>query len=368
MAEKKTKVGIIGCGAISSIYCQILKAQQGVEVKFVADLDMAKAQARAGEYGFQAVTSEQLLADPEIKAVVNLTIPAAHYPVAMAALQAGKSVYNEKPLAVKREEGKEMLKLARSKRLRLGGAPDTFLGAGIQTCRKLIDEGAIGQPVAATAFMMCPGHESWHPSPEFYYKLGGGPMFDMGPYYLTALVNLLGPVASVAGATSMLRKQRTITSQPLSGQVIDVEVPTHVAGLMNFAGGAICTIVMSFDVRAHRHGCIEVYGAEGSMLVPDPNGFGGQVMLFKPGTKEWTEAPLAGFGYAANSRGIGLADMCSAIRHRRPHRANGQLCYHVLDLMHAFHDAADKGKTVRIKSTCERPAPMPVGLADGTID
>jgi predicted dehydrogenase len=365
---EKTKIGIVGCGNISGIYFKMCKSFEILDVASAADLIPERAQARAKEFGVpKACSVEEMLADPEIRIVVNLTIPKAHAPVALAALAAGKSVHNEKPLALAREDGRKMLALAKRKRLRVGGAPDTFLGAGLQTCRKLIDDGAIGEPVGATAFMLCHGHESWHPDPEFYYKPGGGPMFDMGPYYLTALVSLMGPVRRVTGSARATFAERLITSQPKSGTKIQVEVPTHVAGVMDFASGAIGTIVTSFDVWGGQHPCIEIYGTEATMQVPDPNGFGGPVRLRRARENEWAEAPLT-HGYAGNSRGIGVADMASALRSGRPHRASGELAYHVLDIMHAFHDASAGGRHVTLKSTCQRPAPLPPGLAPGTLD
>jgi predicted dehydrogenase len=299
--------------------------------------------------------------------VLNLTIPRAHAEVGLAALNAGKNVYNEKPLAVRREDGQRMLETAKAKGLLVGGAPDTFLGAGIQTCRKLIDDGWIGEPVAATAFMVCHGHESWHPDPEFYYKVGGGPMFDMGPYYLTALVNLIGAVRCVSGSTRITFAERTITSQPKYGTKIEVEVPTHVAGLLDFANGAIGTIITSFDVWAGELPRIEIYGSAGSLSVPDPNTFGGPVRIRRAGSTEWSEVPLA-FGYADNSRGLGVADMASALQAGRSHRASGALTYHVLDIMHAVHDSSRDGRRVELTSACERPAPLPLGLLEGQVD
>lgn len=242
-------VGVIGCGNISGAYMRMLKTLPIVRVVACADLRPEAAQALAEQYQVPCVLSvEALLADPQIEIVLNLTVPQAHGAIAIAALEAGKSVYNEKPLALTREEGRRMLTLAAQKGLRVGGAPDTFLGGGLQTCRELIDAGVIGEPVAATAFMMSRGHEHWHPNPAFYYQKGGGPMFDMGPYYLTALVSLLGPVRRVTGATRITRPQRIITSQPRYGEVIEVETPTHVAGLLDFAAGPIGTIITTFDV------------------------------------------------------------------------------------------------------------------------
>ncbi len=368
MVSTPVKVGIIGCGNISSIYFKMLKTFPILEVAACADLLPERAEARGKEFGVHACSSvQELLADPEIQIVVNLTIPKAHATVALAALEAGKSVHNEKPMAITREDGQKLQALAKQKGLRIGGAPDTFLGGGIQTCRKLIDDGWIGEPVAATAFMTCHGHESWHPDPEFYYKVGGGPMFDMGPYYLTALVNLMGPVRRVTGSARVTFPTRTITSEPKFGTVIDVEVPTHVAGVMDFASGAIGTIITSFDVWAANLPWIEIYGTAGSLAVPDPNTFGGPVRVRRAGAKEWTEVPLT-HGYAVNYRGVGVADMAYGLVYGRPHRANGNLTYHVLDIMHAFHDASREGRHVELQSTCERPAALPLGLRDGELD
>jgi predicted dehydrogenase len=299
--------------------------------------------------------------------VVNLTIPKAHAEVALQVLKAGKSVYNEKPLAVTRDQAKSMLKLAATKKVRIGCAPDTFLGAGIQTCRKLIDDGWIGKPVAATAFMMCRGHEGWHPDPDFYYQPGGGPMFDMGPYYLTALINLIGPIRRISGSARVTYPERLITSQPKSGTIIKVNTPTHIAGVMDFANGAIGTIVTSFDVVAHTHSCIEVYGTNGSILVPDPNGFGGEVKIRRWGAPEWTLAPHS-HAYPENSRGLGVADMAAALQSGRAHRASGELAAHVLDAMQAFLDASEGGKAITLGTTCAQPAPMPMNLRDGDVE
>ena len=365
---EKTKVGIVGCGKISGIYLKMCRSFEILDVAACADLLPDRAKAKAAEFGVpRACTVEELLDDAEIKIVINLTIPNAHYSVAAAAIKAGKNVHNEKPLTITRQEGRRLLAAARRKGLRVGCAPDTFLGAGLQTCRKLIDDGCIGRPVGAAAFMMCHGHESWHPDPEFYYKVGGGPMFDMGPYYLTALVSLMGPVRRVTGSARITFPDRTITSQPKAGTKITVDVPTHVAGVMDFENGAIGSLVTSFDVWAAELPRIEIYGTEGTLSAPDPNTFGGPVRIRRAGEKEWTPVPLT-HPYAENSRGIGAADMACALRSGRPHRAGGELAYHVLDIMHGFHEASAAGRHVTLKSTCEQPAPLPVGLKEGTLD
>ncbi len=364
----KTKVGIVGCGNISGVYLRASRMFEFLEIAAVSDAIPERAQARAAEFGVpRACSVAELLADPGIDIVLNLTTPNAHAEIALAALEAGKHVYNEKPLAITREDGRRVLDLAQTRGLRVGCAPDTFLGGGIQTCRKLIDEGAIGVPVAATAFMTCHGHESWHPDPEFYYKAGGGPMFDMGPYYLTALVNLLGPARRVTGSARISFPERTITSQPKHGTRVVVDVPTHVAGVLDFAGGAIGTIITSFDVWSAHLPLIEIYGSEGSLAVPDPNGFGGPVKLRRAGEAEWREVPITR-AYTEQSRSIGVADMAAAARSGRPHRASGELAYHVLDIMHAIHDASREDRHIVLSSACARPAALPAGLQLGELD
>ena len=365
---KNAKVGVIGCGNISPIYFKAGKRFEILDIVACSDLIMERAESRAEEFGVpRACTVDELLADPEIEIVINITIPIAHAEVGFAAVEAGKSVYNEKPLTITREDGKKLLALAKEKGVRVGGAPDTFLGGGIQTCRKLIEDGWIGEPIGATAFMVCHGHESWHPDPEFYYKVGGGPMFDMGPYYLTALVNLVGPVRSVSGMTRVTFPQRTITSQPKNGTVIDVDVPTHVVGVLDFCNNAVGTIITSFDIWGGQLPRIEIYGTRGTLSVPDPNTFGGPVRLLQAGSREWQDVPIA-YGYTENSRGLGVADMAYGLRSGREHRANGELTYHVLDVMHAIHDASDQQKQVKLESTCQPPAILPLGLRDGLLD
>jgi predicted dehydrogenase len=367
MAEK-VKVGIIGCGVISGIYLKNLPTFEVVEVVACADLLVERAQARAAEYGIaRACTPDELLADPAIDLVVDLTIPRAHGPVALAAVEAGKSVYNEKPLAVERAEGEHLLRRAVERGVLVGGAPDTFLGGGLQTCRQLIDEGAIGEPVAATAFMANHGHEHWHPDPAFYYQPGGGPMFDMGPYYLTALVSLMGPIERVAGSARITFPERTISSAPKEGQTIAVETPTHVAGTLDFRSGAVATVITSFDVWAHSLPRIEIYGSEGTLSAPDPNTFRGPVQVRRGRETEWRAVEVTR-GWTENSRGLGVADMAHALRSGRQHRANGRLAFHVLDAMHAFLESSQSGKYVHLESTCERPAALPQSLPPTRLD
>lgn len=361
-----TKIGIIGCGNISNAYFGTNAKFNFFDITACADLNVEAARAKAEQWDIpKACSVEELLQDDEIEFIINLTIPAAHGPVMLRCLEAGKSVYTEKPFTVEREEARQIIALANEKGLRVGSAPDTFLGGAHQTCRKLIDDGAIGRPVAATAFMMGRGHESWHPSPEFYYKKGGGPMFDMGPYYLTDLVQLLGPVESVSGTTGKAFEQRTITSEPLRGQIMDVDVPTHISGSMRFQNGAIGTLIMSFDVPSHTLPNIQIHGTEGSLFVPDPNGFGGVVELRRTG-EDAREIELT-HPYTENARGIGMADMVRAMQTGRDHRCNERLAYHALDLMHAFHDSSDERREIEIQSTCERPAMLPLGLQEGEL-
>ncbi|HEX2915907.1 MAG TPA: Gfo/Idh/MocA family oxidoreductase [Chloroflexia bacterium] len=367
-SEDKTRVGVIGCGVISGIYLEAPKKFDVLEIAAVADLDMERAKARAEQYNVpKACTVEELLADPSIDVVIDLTIPKAHAGVNLSILEAGKSVYSEKPLATSLTEAAQGLKVAREKGLRVGCAPDTFLGAGLQTCRKLIDDGWIGQPLAATAFMLSAGPEKWHPDPEFFYQPGAGPLFDMGPYYLTALVSLLGPVVRVTGSAQALRSERTITSEPKYGSKIKVNTPTHVAGVFDFANGVVSTLITSFDTWYHQLPRIEIYGTEGTLSVPDPNTFGGPVKIRRAGAENWSEIPLA-YNYATNSRGLGLADMAYAIKSGRAHRASGELAYHILDAMQAVYDASCEGQHIYLKSTCARPEPLPIGLVEGKLD
>ncbi len=362
----KVGIGIIGCGNISGAYLKAMASFPILDIRGLADLNHGLAETRAAEFGLQARTVEALLSDAAIEIIVNLTVPKAHVAVALQALEAGKHTYSEKPLGVTFAEGKRLAEAAKNKGLRIGAAPDTFLGGGHQTARALIDQGLIGQPVGGTATFMCPGHERWHPNPDFYYQAGGGPMLDMGPYYITDLVNLLGPVAQVAGFAVTPRTERLITSQPRHGERIPVHVATHIAGIMAFANGAVVQITTSFDVAGHKHVPLEVYGTEGTLIVPDPNRFGGPVEYLKKGG-QFEEQPLTEPYADGNYRSLGIADLAHAIRTDRPHRANGDLALHVLEVMEAFQIASDGGRTVEITTTTARPAPLSKSLIDGRL-
>lgn len=383
-------IAVIGAGVISEIYLSNLKRLfHKVRVIGICDIVCERARAAAERFDISKVyaTPEQVFADREVQVVLNLTRPIDHYALTRAALMAGKHVYSEKTLAVRLEEGVELVQLAKERGLYLGGAPDTFLGAGLQTCRKLIDEGWIGKPIDAMCTMLCHGHESWHPAPEFYYQSGGGPMLDMGPYYMTALIHLLGEVRVVSAITGKASKKRIITSQPQFGKIIDVEVDTHDCGVILFRSGAIASVVMSFDVHCapQNQSRFEIYGTEGTLLVPDPNTFGGTVELYRPEAQPrskavdpgqlqasrlpigYSEIPLS-FGYSENSRALGLAEMCRAIEKGRPARANCDLQLHVLETILAFETSSRSGKACEIQSTCPTIPAMRSDLPEGILD
>lgn len=360
-------VGLVGCGKISSAYLAAIRSFPMIRVTACADLRPEVAEARAAEFGLRAATIEEILDDPDIGIVLNLTTPQAHAAVNIRALKAGKHAYGEKPFAVTRREGRQILEQASKAGLLTGCAPDTFLGGGHQTARKLLDDGAIGDPVAGTAFIMHHGPEAWHPDPAFYYQKGGGPLFDMGPYYLTALVNLLGPVRRVAAMAKTSFPERVATSPARNGERLRVEVPTHVAGTIEFHNGTLVTMAASFDVWKHGNPCIEIHGSRGSLRVPDPNRFGGPVARFEAGSKDWQEAQLT-HGHVASLRGIGVADLALAVRAGRPNRCGGELGYHVLDVMHAFYESAESGRRIEIESRCDRPAPLRPGLGEGELE
>jgi predicted dehydrogenase len=361
------RVGVIGCGAISNAYFKHLAPFSAyAKITACADIDLERARKKAAEHGVvKAYSVQELLADPEIDAVLNLTIPGAHASVNLQALKAGKHAYCEKPFSLTYKEGLKVLAEAKKRKLRVGCAPDTVLGGGIQTCRKLIDDGVIGKPVGATANMLCHGHESWHPSPEFYYHAGGGPLFDMGPYYLTSLVTLLGPVKSVSALAKTTFKERLITSQPLHGKIIKVQTPTHLCGGLEFGQGVVATVTMSFDVWAHRQPMLEIYGTEGSLQCPDPNCFGGEVQVWTTKTKTWEKVPLTHSDQLG--RGVGIADMAYAVQQRRPHRMSGELALHIVEVMESFLVAAKAGRKIAMKSRCRQPEPLPQGLPVGQL-
>ncbi|MDR0533203.1 MAG: Gfo/Idh/MocA family oxidoreductase [Verrucomicrobiales bacterium] len=361
------RVGLIGCGNISNAYFHgAAPFADYVRITACADLDPSRAKAKADEHQVAKVcTVSELLKDPDIDIVLNLTVPKAHAEVNSAILRAGKHAYCEKPFSLSTKEGRKVLALAKKSKRQVGCAPDTVLGGGIQTCRKLIDDGAIGKPVAATANMVCHGHEHWHPGPQFYYEVGGGPLFDMGPYYLTSLVTMLGPAKSVIASAKSTFKTRRITSQPLNGKVIKVETPTHLSGVVEFANGASATVTMSFDVWQHHLPLLEVYGTKGSIRCPDPNTFGGEVELWTEAGKEWKKIPLTHSDQTG--RGFGLAEMAYSIGKHRAARMNGDMALHVVDIMEAFHVSAKAKKQVQLKSGCKQPKALPAGLALGRV-
>ncbi len=374
MSDKRLGIGFIGTGNISSAYLKAILGKDGMpgfpvlDVKALSDMRPEAASARAAEFGLKSLTVDEVLADPSIDLVVNLTIPRAHVDVGLKCLAAGKHVYSEKPLGITFSEGRKLLDAANAAGLRIGSAPDTFLGGSHQQARAVVDSGALGQLIGGTAYMQCPGHESWHPDPAFYYDLGGGPMLDMGPYYITDLVNLFGPVARVSAMSSRLRTERTISSEPKKGQTMPVHIDTHVTGSLGFANGAIVQIAMSFDVAAHKHVPLEIYGTEQSLIVPDPNFFGGEVEVRQRGRDEPWSAVAVTQPYAdGNYRSLGVADMALGILDNRPHRANGDLALHVLEVMEAFEHAARDGRTVEIKTPVERPAPLSESLRNGML-
>lgn len=364
----KIGVGVIGCGEIFGYYLNSCKKFDILNILACADLVEDKAKAKAKEFNIPySCNVKQLLSNPKINIILNLTIPQAHAEIGIAALEAGKHLYNEKPLALNCDDAKKMLSIAERKGLLVGCAPDTFLGGGLQTCRKIIDDGSIGEVVGCTCFMMNHGTESWHPNPEFHYQPGSGPMFEMGPYYLTALINLMGPIRRVTGLGRITFPERIITSEHKRGQKIKVNVLTYLAGLMEFRSRAIGTIITSFDVWATKLPNIEIYGTKGTLSVPDPNTFGGPVQICYPNSNNWQDVSLI-YNHTEQSRGIGLADMAYAIQRCQPHRANCKMAYHVLEIMSGIQKASNESRNIDIVSTCERPAPLSMGLAESVFD
>lgn len=368
---KKVKIGFVGCGCISPIYLKNLtQLFKEVEIIGVCDLIRERAEKAVEEYGIPKLYEDmyELFSDPEVDIVLNITRPYEHYEVTKQALLHGKHVYTEKPLSPDLNEARELVKLAKEKGLMLGGAPDTFMGAGIQTCRHLIDNGFIGTPIGGSASLVSRGPEDWHPDPEFMYQYGGGPMFDMGPYYVTALINLLGAVDTVSGMTQISYPKRPILSEKKYGTMMDVEVPTYVMGSMRFQSGAIANIFTTFDVSNMSDGTrLEIYGSEGSIVVPDPNTFDGEVILKRGRSKEAISMPRI-FNYTRNSRGLGLADMAKALQSGREFRANSEQQLHVVEIMSAFYSSSEKNEFIKIESPYERRSPMKITELIGILE
>lgn len=374
-------VGIIGCGVISSIYMQNMPMFAGVKLVACADMRPEVAQAQAAKHGIEALTPDALLARDDIGIVVNLTVPNAHFAVSHAALTAGKHVFTEKPLTTSVADGRRLVAEADARGLKLGCAPDTFLGAGGRLARRMIDEGRVGRVLAGSATLLSHGMEHWHPDPEFFFKPGGGPVLDLGPYYLAALVNLLGPIARVQAVGQKGFATRTITAPgPRTGQSIAVDTPTTLMALLEFGQGAQVMFTMSWDVWKHGHPAIELYGTEGSLRVPDPNFFGGAVeTTVRDG--EWRAHAADAMPYGrpnyrgpawpesrpsqANFRCLGLAELASAALHGTPHRASGRLALHALEAMHGILTAAETGQAVAVETQVDRPPALPDDVARG---
>lgn len=354
------RIGVVGVGNISRQYFAELPKLPNLALTAVADLDLDRATAVAAEQGVKPLAVDALLAHPEVDAVLNLTIPAAHTEIALRALDAGKHVYGEKPLALATAEARPVLERASAAGLRIGSAPDTVLGTGVQTARALLDAGRIGAPVAAAVTWTAPGHELWHPAPAFYYQPGGGPLFDMGPYYLTTLVTFFGPVLRVSGAVSRSSRERTVATGPSAGTRIPVDVDTHVTAVLEHASGVISTVTVSFEVWKTRAPLFEVYGTAGTLAVPDPNQFSETVSIATADDRTWRDVP-ASAGYADAGRGVGLADLARAIETERPHRASGELAFHVLEIMEAVIAAGTEHRVVELTSSVTRPEPVPFG-------
>lgn len=350
-------VGVIGAGVISNQYLQNLTSFPDIDVRFVADIDLPRAEEQAKKYGVTGFgTVEELLSDPAVEIVVNLTIPAAHVEVSSAVLAAGKHVWSEKPLALDRPGGQRLLEEAGPAGLRVACAPDTFLGAGLQTAFRLIAEGAIGRPLTALALMQSPGPDSWHPNPEFLFQEGGGPLFDIGPYYLTTLVQVFGPVRQVNAAASTARPVRVIGAGPRAGTEFDVTVPTHHGALLSFESGASAQTIFSFESYRSRTGFVEVSGSSGTLAFPDPNTFKGDTTIFDAAHADGSPVPAVG---STSSRGTGVVDLARAIRAGVPERASGEQAYHVLDVMVSIAEAAASGETVTVESSFQRGPVVP---------
>ena len=353
-------IGVIGAGNISSQYLGNLTRAADVRVVMVADLDPARAAAQATAYGVAASgTPQDLLARDDIEIVVNLTTPAAHVPVSLDVLAAGKHVWSEKPLALDRESGARLMAAARDAGLRVACAPDTVLGAGTQTGRRMLEAGVIGEPLTALTLFDASGPESWHPNPDFLYARGGGPLFDMGPYYLSTLVQLLGSVSGVVARASTATATRRIGSGPRAGETFPVEVPTHIGALIDFRGGTSAISTFSFQSSRPRVGVVEISGTEGTLVLPDPNGFEGTIHVWRPGMNAESEAEAYPAVGSTFSRGAGVVELARAIRAGRPERASGDVAYHVLDVMVSLSESAERGERVAVESTVEVPPALP---------
>lgn len=362
---KKTKIGIVGCGMISDIYFEAAGTFNILKVVACCDDLSERAKAKTELHNVPSMTIDKLLAVPEIEIVLNLTPPKAHLAVTLEILKAGKHAYSEKPFGIDSKEAAQVIALAKKKNLRIGSAPDTFLGGGQQTARKMIDDGWIGKPIAGTAIVMGRGPEKW-PHAPFFYDVGAGPMLDLGPYYITALINMLGPARSVTAVTCK-GSQTRVGGADTVPHVYPINVTTHLTGMIEFHCGAIITVITSFEVYKHGHTPIEIYGSEGSLQVSDPNTFDGPVRVFRNGYEDWKSVPLSHI-YSENSRSIGVADMAYAMQSGRKHRANGELANHVLEIMLAFDVSSQLGRKTEMTTTCERPNPLPLGLERGELD
>ena len=360
---KKVRIGVVGCGNISDIYFKNLTGRFDITaVQACSDMNMERAKASAAKYGIpQVQTVDELMANPEVDIVLNITIPAGHFEICERALLAGKHAYVEKPLSVTMEQAKRLVALADEKGLYLGCAPDTFLGGGLQTCRQILDSGEIGEPVAATAFFGHHGPERFHPDPAFLYKEGAGPMLDIGPYFLTSLVSMLGPAKTVCGMTHSGFERRTITFDcPKKGETFPVETPSHVTGTVQFASGITATVLTSFDLWGHTLPFMEIYGTKGTLRLPNPDTFGGPVAILKAGESTFREVPVT-MPYSENSRGVGLADMAWSIAEGRQHKAQGRMALHVLEILKAFLASAEQQQYITLETSCTRPEAFPAG-------
>ena len=356
-AQSRVGIGVIGAGNISTQYLKNLTTFPEVEVRFVADIDLERAAAQAEAYGVPASgTVDELLARDDIELVVNLTIPAAHTAVGQQIIAAGKHVWSEKPVALDHESAAELLAAAEAAGLRVACAPDTVLGAGIQTALRAVARGDIGEPLTATTMFHVPGPESWHPNPDFLFATGAGPLFDMGPYYVTTLVHVFGSATRVQAVASKSRETRVIGSGPRAGETFPVEVPTHHAALIEFGGGRSAQSTFSFQHALPRAGFVEINGTEGTIVLPDPNNFDGDSTLWRYGQGEPTVIPATG---AAYGRGTGIIELIRAIRAGVPERASGALASHVLDILLGIRDAAAAGAPVEIISQVAPVPPLP---------